>query len=338
MYDYSCALRPDQVCVCLVDYRNWPTFPALASRIRRASERYGFTFAEVDPESAFTDEKPGFAHRLLLVLCDGEFDEQLLQRLCAEALGHYSVISIAFNYPDVEAMLSHAERIEHYKALSEDRINFLRPAAADDGRMVVPDDKIVDNSICDSVRVKYRPANLDRNPVALPFGAAEFFRRASELFGEHRLYHRSPSDGYFAIRAEDGSGFYITATKTYKDDLDLRRVAFVEHYDERTNTLHYRGSYLPSSDSVEAAVLLSRRPHIKSIVHTHASTRFTRNPQYRQRVLVGVESYGEPRLGVLLDKALGLVDDGFVIMEEHGEVFAADEPVVSPTLRSLVNG
>ena len=194
------------------------------------------------------------------MLCDGEFDEQLLQRLCAEALGHYSVISIAFNYPDVEAMLSHAERIEHYKALSEDRINFLRPAAADDGRMVVPDDKIVDNSICDSVRVKYRPANLDRNPVALPFGAAEFFRRASELFGEHRLYHRSPSDGYFAIRAEDGNDFYITATKTYKDDLDLRRVAFAEHYDERTNTLHYRGSYLPSSDFVEAAVLLSRRP------------------------------------------------------------------------------
>ena len=73
-------------------------------------------------------------------------------------------------------------------------------------------------------------------------------------------------------------------------------------------------------------------------MHTHASARFTRDPQYRQRVLVGVESYGEPRLGVLLDKALGLVDDGFVIMEEHGEVFAADEPVVSPTLRSLVDG
>ncbi|WP_116201820.1 class II aldolase/adducin family protein [Amycolatopsis circi] len=334
MFDYSRQLRPDEAQVHLLDHEGHPGFPAVREQIAAAARAYGFTLtaaASLDPWPA---DPPITGHRLLLVLASGPFDQPLVDTLLTDGLRRYSIISIAFRYRDEGEMRSYAELVDKYKRLAEDRINFLRPCPLPGGELVVPPTKLVDNAICDSVRIKYRPVNLDPAPIALDAGLAAFFTRASDLFEQHRLYHRSASDGYFAARTPGDPGFYITATKSYKDPLDLRRVVRVERYDEADNTLRFRGAYLPSSDAVEASIVFARNPEVASVVHTHASTWFTRNPRFRERVLVGRERYGEPRLGHLVHQALDGVEDGFVIMEDHGEVFAHNAPEVSPTLLS----
>ena len=47
-----------------------------------------------------------------------------------------------------------------------------------------------------------------------------------------------------------------------------------------------------------------------------------------------LEAQIDAALGDLLATALGSIDDGFVIMDDHGEVFASELPSVSPVLLS----
>ncbi|WP_159945012.1 MULTISPECIES: aldolase [unclassified Nocardiopsis] len=336
MFDYSRPLSRNEAQVHLLDYDEAPGFTGLADRVVDAGRTYGFSVSVLTRLTPWQCAPPPTGHRLLLVVTRRPFDEPLADLLLTEGLARYSVISVAFRYDDEAQMLSYADAVEKFKRLAADRINFLRPVADPDGAMSVPDDKLLDNSVCDSVRIKYRPVNTDPLPVVLDEQTKEFFQHASRAFQRYRLYHRSASDGYFACRPQGATGYFITATKSYKDPLDLRRIAFVEGYDEATNELRYRGAYLPSSDSVEASILMALRPEVSSIVHTHASEIFTRNPRFRDRVLVGIERYGEPQLGHLVHRALNLVDDGFLIMEDHGEVFVNDTPEVSPILLSLV--
>ena len=332
MYDYSKPLDKSEACVHILNYDGAAELNDLCERVESASERYRFSYRSVDQREIPDLDLEQYSHRLLIIVCDGPFSREIADE-ALRWLNIYSVISIAFRYDTDQEMFSYIPPIEHYKQKSNDRINFLRPIQNAEGTWSVPTDKLVDNSICDSVRIKYRPLRLCGEPIELPESAAKFFQYAEYLYTNYGLYHRSASDGYFACRCEDGKpGFYITATKSYKNPLDPKRIVHVEHYEEDTNTVSYRGAFLPSSDSVEAAMLFAHCGEVMSIIHTHASDKFTRHPDYSDRILVGRLPYGEQELGSALVAAVRKVNDGFVIMEDHGEVFASRSLTESPSL------
>lgn len=330
-YDYSKPLTKQQVDVQLLNVSLRPDIGEIAGGIFDAAERCNFNFKEV---ADFEPRRPDKEQvRLLIIVSDSVFNESLAEK-ALQNLDHYNCISLVFEYPSETVMYSYEKAVERFKSRSKDRINFLRPVRISNGRYVVPCAKIIDNSICDSVRIKYRAVCLDHAPLQLPKEIHSFFKHASELYRDFVLFHRSASDGYFAIRSpEDPRSFFVTATKTYKDRMDFSRISLVTYFDRSTTRLNYKGAYLPSSDSVEAAIVFQELPQVTTIVHTHASRRFTRNPDFIHKVTVPVAPYGEVRTGELIVDALKNETDGFIIMEDHGEVFAGHSPaLVSPTL------
>lgn len=189
--------------------------------------------------------------------------------------------------------------------------------------------KLIDNSICDSVRIKYVPKKTDELTEAdIPTNIKNFFLKISDLIRVERLYHRASTDGFISIRSPDHgiNSFYVTCTKTDKANIDISRIALINSYDRRTNCLSYKGSYLPSSDSVEAAILYQELSWINGLVHTHASNQFTRNLKYRNRIAVPPSSYGEADLGSRISSFITQSSfTDFVIMEDHGELFLSGE-------------
>ncbi len=330
MYNYDSALNKDSVIVNLLVLDDYPEINEIKEGILEASQKFRFSFAPIAIEELENVNNETYSHSLLLIVSNKPFTEKNAD-LILSMTQKYSVCSVAFSYSSAAEMLSYHDVIQRYKALSKDKVNFLRPLRVKDGDYRVTVEKIVDNSICDSVRIKYIPKRLDADLV-LPDEVKEFFLEASRLYTEFKLYHRSASDGYFACRTKSGDGFYITATKTYKNELDLDRISYVSHYDEENNEITYYGKYLPSSDAVEAAILLQKQPDIITVVHTHSSDRFTRNPDFQHKVLVPISSYGEAALGYLLHEALQKETDGFVIMEDHGEIFCNDALSISDAL------
>jgi hypothetical protein len=331
MYRYDRPLEPDEVCVHLWKHDDWPDFEELCDRISAASRRYGFAFREVGAADLGPAGPCPYVHCLLIVVSSGPFDAAVAGEVLDMIGGRYTNASVAFTYADEAAMLRHRDDVELYKRRSEDRINFLRPVRAPDGSYRVPLAKLADNAVCDSVRIKYRPLRIEER-VDLPVEVQAFFEQASGIFGSEKLFHRSSTDGYFACRDETGSGFYITATKTCKVDLLFNRISHVQNYDRASNTLEYSGEFLPSSDSVEAAIVFSDLPGVCSIVHTHASDLFTRNPEYRHKVVVPALPYGEVALGEIIVETLQREEDGFVIMDDHGEIFASGDRSLPKTL------
>lgn len=256
--------------------------------------------------------------------------ESRLVEQCQKLLDIYNTISFGFTYPNEETMLAARPAIERDKKKFNDRLNFLRPDIHKNG-CVISYQKIFDNAICDSIRVKFS-VNKVHNYVdkdILKY-IVPFFIEASNIYKKYSLFHRSPSDGYFAIRV--GNSFAITATKTDKIDLDIERICLVHKYEESTNTIEYSGKFLPSSDSVEVAIVFQLLSKINSVIHSHASEKFTRNKSWSDWIKVPSLPYGEAELGYSLTKALKNSKDGFVIMEEHGEVFAGFEPQWNSTI------
>jgi ribulose-5-phosphate 4-epimerase/fuculose-1-phosphate aldolase len=314
--DYRNALAAEDV---LVAVRAPGAHAArLMAAVAGAGRSFGFTVTDFEGAA-----RSAALVKHLLWRSDGP----LTEARCAEAaalVGAFRSVSVAFDYASESEMLAAASTVDRWKASTRDRVNFLRPDVWEGGRLGVSDTKFVDNAVCDTVRVKYRPLRRSADfdvTTALP-EAWRMFERASKVYGEDHLYLRSASDGYFARRHPDG-GFVITATKTDKVHLDPARVSWVHGFDRASRTVTFSGTYLPSSDSVEAAVLFAERPEVVSVIHSHASDRFTRNPAYRTRQLVPQLPYGEAELGDAIVGALRLVDDGFVIMVEHGEIFSA---------------
>jgi hypothetical protein len=292
----------------------------LRAKLSENSNRYGFSLFTCPIEAGERRDLQNvkrFKHSLAIVIADRPFDDGT-ERLIEKYQQSYMQISIALAYRDMAEMLSKREPIELAKVRYEDRVNFLRPDRFDDDRVWVSDQKIAENSVCDSVRIKYAAV---REPGAVELSARErsFFEGASRAFGAYHLFHRSASDGYFLLRRD--TGFLITATKTYKERLDLRRISWVTGYDRASNSIRYVGEFLPSSDAVEAAVVLQKCSDVGAVIHTHASDRWTRNPAYRDVCLVPELPYGEPALGDVLCEHVARGRRGFVIMQEHGEVF-----------------
>ncbi len=294
----------------------------LAAQLSSCGRAYGFQTSylpQPDRAPVWPSVPVGSEMAHLIVVAGTAFDERLVDAV-AERLDSWTSASIAFAYGTRAAMLAAEPRVEAWKVKAGPRLNFLFPdVVADDGRWTVSVQKIIDNAVCDTVRVKYQPVQNARD-VELPVPVLAYFERASRLYAEEGLYLRAPTDGYFAMRW--GGGFFITATFTDKIQLDPARISLVHGYERASGTLQYSGRYLPSSDAVEAAILLAQRTDYDYLLHTHASRLFTRNPAFRVRALVPPMAYGEPELGDALVAALAQVPDGFVIMAEHGDLFA----------------
>lgn len=314
-YRYEMPLETDEVLVALRDSKGY--FPSLADDIREAAARTRFTFLDLDaPASALRTDGYLLKHAIVV---DGDDDPHAAMTRNRDLLEAFDTMTLAMSYSSPQAFVAAGPVVDDLKLRFGSRVNFLRPNRL--GSFYRPSLlKLVDNAICDSVRVKYVSA---RESVDACLGAeVEFFRAMSRLVGEQRLYHRAPTDGYIACRALDGDGFFVTATKTNKVTLDIHRISRVHGYSRGSNVLRYSGRFLPSSDSVEAAVMFAAMPELTGVLHSHASAAFTRNLSYASRVVSPVCSYGVPEAA---DAALSFIEfsgySDFVIMEDHGELF-----------------
>ena len=315
MIDYSVKPIREQVAVDLFAINDSARVLECARAMTVAGEQYGFVFSEVSDISQ--PRLSGLVLRHLICIADHPYDASLVGQI-GRSLEMYDTASIAFRYEDARSMLLFSDQIERDKETYKGCINFLRPDEFCVDHCSVSLQKIVDNAVCDTIRVKYIPRRVGQM-LRLTSFEQNFFSRASHLYDKYQMYLRAPSDGYFALRRKDG--FLITATKTLKTPLDLSRISYVRGYDEGANELEYEGPFLPSSDAVEASIVFRDNPEVTCIVHTHASDLFTRNPRYASKVLVPALPYGEPLLG---HHIAGCVRTGhdFVIMAEHGEIFA----------------
>jgi len=157
--------------------------------------------------------------------------------------------SVAFSYSSELSAYNFRDQIERQKKISGDRINIMRPDEWISGLWSVSHLKLLDNVICDTVRLKFRVQRSSEEAIwsRLTSHEKSFFDEASFLFDKFQMYHRSPSDGYFAIKSR--SGFYITSTKTKKDvSFDRLRIAEVLDYNLEQNLVTFSAPYLPSSD------------------------------------------------------------------------------------------
>lgn len=320
-YRYERALQASEVYVGLVDLSGRGEYSGLGSAIIQKSEQYGYTFGESASLAQASEAVPPQARLAHLILLPGRVALPAAVDMIRPALNRFKTATLCMFYDDA-AMQDAQGQIDALKSQNPE-VNFLLPVLDKARREWVPSfAKIVDNATCDSVRIKYRPHCIGVDYRSDLVESLRTFQVLSQCYSDFDMFHRSPTDGFFAVRT-GSERFLITATKTDKIALQPERISLVHSYSSESNVLRYSGGYLPSSDAVEAAIVMKAMPEVQVLMHTHASRRFTRNPAFASRRLVPAMSYGEAALGEYVVKALktqGL--DDFIIMEDHGEVFA----------------
>ena len=316
MLDYSCKPDKENVVVGFYNDSGLEYYDQIAEDMHLAAEKYGVQLKENLSEFApFT----GCLVKHAIVLTNTQNPIEASQQY-EHLLTWYNSMSLAIHYPSYEAMLSWRSTVEALKIKYKGKINYLRPDMCINETWVGSRQKVLDNLICDTIRVKYNPVKDSSFQMNLDIQIKNFFADMSRIYTDYNLYHRSPTDGFLSLR--HGMGFYITATKTDKSNLDLDRISYVHHFDEASNTIFYSGNFLPSSDVVEAALVYRDNPSITALIHTHASDLYTRNPDFKTKVKVGRGSYGVPELGRQINQVIHEHYNDFIILEEHGEVFA----------------
>jgi hypothetical protein len=318
--DYSYKPKMEDVVVGLYNHSQSEYYSNLVTSLHETSIHYGIQTVE-GTKAYQVKQYNDCLIKHAIVLTDIEDVVEASEKY-AKLLDWYQTMSLGMtSFKSYDEMVRWRDTIEKLKQHYNHRINYLRPDLfLADGRCLISQQKILDNAVCDTVRVKYNPKLIDDQAVLLDKKYQDFFTAISKLYTDYHLYHRSPSDGFFAVRK--GEDFYITATKTHKSPLDLRRLALVHDYQEKDNELSYSGVYLPSSDVVEATYVFKENPEITAIIHTHASDHYTRNEDFSDKIKVGPASYGVPELGKEINKVIKSHLDDFIILQEHGEVFA----------------
>ena len=316
-FDYSYKLKKSQIIAALLIDHPSSYYQDLPKQMFDFCEQYDITMVMYEDVKGKSLRNYTISH---LIVISNVQDADIATQKYRHCLNQFNCMSLSLCYDNEQAMLSQQDKIEQLKQHLGKHINYLRPnITLEDGQRFISIQKLIDNAICDTIRVKYTPNAIDTQAVDLTPKEIEYFSQVSMMFKNFTLYHRSLSDGFIALRR--GEGFLITCTKTYKYPLDLTRISFVQDYDRENNILSYRGKYLPSSDVVEASVVFKNNPDITAIIHTHASEHFTRNPEYRHKIGVGKNSYGIPELGDLINGVIDQYRDDFLILEEHGEFF-----------------
>ena len=303
------------------------SFSRLFKNAIKLTNRYGINFKVIDNEEKACRliENSNHIIKHFIVRSKLKFASEHIVKLVKLLELNNSSLSVAYSYKDVYESSLYCEDIENIKKKFGDRLNIMRPDEIKNNLYLVSNLKLLDNIICDTIRLKYSVNNISSSSVwpDLPSKIKMFFQESAYLYETHQMYHRSSSDGYFAHRSQNG--FFITSTKTCKTTkMDRDRISEVLDYNEIKNVISYRGKYLPSSDAVEAAILFNTHPDIMNIIHTHDSYRFTRNQQIIKKYkAVDFLPYGEKELGYALSKEV-LNGYKFIIMKEHGEIFLGD--------------
>ncbi|KDM90561.1 hypothetical protein [Photobacterium galatheae] len=321
MHDFSKPISGSTVTVCLVDeFRD----EFLLSGAKNVADKYDITLLILDSVNdidnvSINTEIVHFIFRL-----KSSFSQDIISSILFTLPTAYKSISVAFSYEDESHAACYQDLIEKEKVIREaslDCFNIMRPDTYYQGHFTVSPLKLVDNIICDTIRVKYTPVCISSESVAdtLPDEVKKFFYRAAELYDSYNMFHRSYTDGYFSIKFE--GVVYITATKTRKDkNLSLDRVSVIHSYCQRDNLLHYSGAFVPSSDSVEAMIVYQNSNAVE-LIHTHDSRRFTRNPNATMFPRIEPIEYGTVELGYKIVESISDNESNLIIMEEHGEVF-----------------
>lgn len=317
IFDYSFKPEKHDLLVTLIKEDSKDFYSNIEEKIALNAFKYGINFIPYDQIDKKQHENSIFKHIIILV-----HSNNLLKTMekYEPLLSWFNCMSVGFIYKDKANMQKSRAIIEELKNKFQDNVNFLRPDIEVNQHWLCSEIKILDNMICDTIRIKYNPVKINNRIPPLNSDFQQYFSEVSHLFQKYRLYHRSASDGFFAIR--DEKGIFITATKTYKDKFDILRLAYVHDYNKRTNTMTYSGPFLPSSDAVEAWMVFKNHPKITAIIHTHASDIFTRNLKYQDRIAVLKTSYGTSEVGHEICKKIHTYLDNFMIIEEHGEYFS----------------
>ena len=199
----------------------------MGERLRQNGDTFGFTIVPVTSKSASSSVK--LRHLLVVGL---EPKEAFCETRIESFLQDWTSVSIAACYASAEDVALAARMITYLKDKFKDRVNFLRPDLHSQERgWHVSAQKILDNAVCDTIRVKYSPCCISRERLLLPPIAKQFFHQCSEAYTRLSMFHSTDCDGYFAIK-DSPTSFFITATKTPKRKLDFDRITRVISYDE----------------------------------------------------------------------------------------------------------
>lgn len=253
-----------------------------------------------------------------------------LSRKVREGFQDSFTSSLVFSYRDRQEANLFRTEIDAFKLeQGSSNINIMRPdIVLPNGKYSASDLKILDNFICDTRRVKYEPKCVGPSPVENYIHLEKWFSDVSRIVAMNTMWHRAPTDGYFAHRVE--GGFLITRTKSDKTKIDFENdVVLVREYCASTNTLVYEGNAIPSSDSVEASIVFNHHPSVSQLVHTHDSRRFTRNDKVLSTHPSQAQAlpYGEVELGYEMARLLTGRGGDLIILLEHGEVFTGSREI-----------
>lgn len=260
-YNYQRKLSKEEVLVVL-DSCPAGRRSAIEEGLLTSASRFGFSFQSAQRLSLVGQ----YLLRHAFLVSDSSYDDKVVARAAELIENGFASIAVAFEYESHDSMLNARRHIDGAKARYGGRVNFLRPDSSDGERWWVSDSKIFDNSVCDTVRVKYIPKQIEDDDYAVSQEAKAFFVGVMQIIREKELFHRSETDGYIAYR--DQCGTYITCTKTPKTEYRGDRISKILDYDEESNILSYIGNFLPSSDAVEAHIAFKHCPSVTAIVHT----------------------------------------------------------------------
>ncbi|PAS27429.1 hypothetical protein [Vibrio cholerae] len=323
MLDYKETIHPSSVLIIFYDEVE---SERTINNAKKVCNNYGLRLIipQSFPELIARMKESEFSITHSIIRLRSRFNSGILDEVRSARSKGYTSSSLAFSYNSIEDANKYENDINIQKEIkgSLECINIMRPDTYVDGLYLVSELKLLDNIICDTIRLKYKTECISNYALTdeLPNVVKDYFISCSHIYGDLRMYHRSDTDGYFAMR-HDGK-IYITATKSPKGrGLDLDRIICLESYDRETNTITYSGAYLPSSDAVEAYVVFDSLDEVQQLIHTHDSKRFTRNKDADIFPSIGVFPYGEPELGDRITSLYKKTKSPLIVMKEHGEVF-----------------
>ena len=184
-YDYSWALLRDEVVVHLVD--ELCLYPDLADSIAKASKRYGFQFES----GACTLQAPVNRNKAVvlrhLIIIDGIDNPEFVTNKYSDLVQKCTSATIAVSYSSKSTFFRATQDVERLKLQYEGKINYLLPSLFEE-KYIPAKQKLIDNSICDSVRIKYVPKKTDELTEAdIPTNIKNFFLIASMLLAPKQI-------------------------------------------------------------------------------------------------------------------------------------------------------
>ncbi len=191
--------------------------------------------------------------------------------------------------------------------------------------MVVTAADILDNIVCETIRLKYK-ATRD-----MTHGAADRLERAktdteslireiASIFHSFNLYHRDARDGAILIR--HSKDILVSQTLSIKPILHPKDFSLITYADPERNEVRFAGQRLPSSDAPELLELMrlmenAGQPLPKLVIHFHHPT-YTRSGQFTEHETNEEIEYGVFTSGHAILEELQVKDSNWLLLKNHG--------------------